>query len=497
MVLPFFGAAKMVMKLLLRGYVGVITIAVILAFFTSCSSEFQPAIPEMALGGMEPQVVAKITQLRDSVIAHPRNADWWGRLAMNLYVHELLAEAAQCFENASRLNPREFRWPYFCAIALHNLGRQESLEWYRKAVKIQPHEPQLHVRMANAYLTQGRYEDAAKHFTKALDLDQKMADAYLGLAQIDYNNKRYGEATVRLEKAISLQPNHRQAHALLISCYRMQWMQRKVVEASKRLLQLEGEESSADPILNEIAGEGVSFHWYMERGGQFLQAQQPVAAAAEFRRALAIRPEASAYSQLGVAMANWGKPDSAISYFRKARELNPMSALHNFNLGVALCNHGHASEGIMLLEQACQISPEEERYSSTLFDQYVSAGRWTEALQLGSQVHAAAPKNLGMGLKLAWLLATCPRDKLRNGAEAAKIAELIVQGMNSPSPEVLDCLAAAYAENGQYDLAATTIAQAIQIAESAGEQDKVSKFREREERYLQKRPWRSEHSYWR
>jgi len=57
---------------------------------------------------------------------------------------------------------------------------------------------------------------------------------------------------------------------------------------------------------------------------------------------------------------------------------------------------------------------------------------------------------------------------------------------------VLDCLAASYAENKQYALAAETIAKAIELAQSVNEPQKVMAFREREKQYLQNLPWRSE-----
>jgi tetratricopeptide (TPR) repeat protein len=452
-------------------------------------------MPEITLKGMEPQVITKIAELRNKVEADPAKADSWGRLGMNLYAHELLPAAATCFGNASKLDPEEIRWPYFCAITLYSLGKDEALDWFRRAVKLQPDNPQMHVRMGDAYLTEGNRTDASKHFLRALELDKNRADAHLGLAQIDYNLKKWEEAAARLEKAISLEPDLRKAHALLIACYRMLWQQDKVMEASRRLGGLREAGAFVDPIIDEMAREGVSIHWYMERGVQYLETRQPAAAAAELRRALEIRPDASVYSQLGIALVGLGENAEAISNFRKARELSPNSAMYTFNLGLTLCNAGDASEGLQLLEKACELAPGEQKYPVALFEQYVVAQRWSEALQLGTKAYTASPKSIDMGLKVAWILATCPRDRIRNGAKAVQIAEPIIRGIIRPHPEALDCLAAAYAEYGQYNLATETISKAIGLAESEREPGKVARLREREESYAHRLPWRSAHLF--
>lgn len=54
---------------------------------------------------------------------------------------------------------------------------------------------------------------------------------------------------------------------------------------------------------------------------------------------------------------------------------------------------------------------------------------------------------------LAWLLATCPDAKFRDGEEAIKFARQVCELTEWQNPMYFDTLAAAYAENGQFDLA--------------------------------------------
>ena len=57
----------------------------------------------------------------------------------------------------------------------------------------------------------------------------------------------------------------------------------------------------------------------------------------------------------------------------------------------------------------------------------------------------AAPSNL------AWLLATSRDSSIRNGGEAFKLANDAIKLTNGNDPTAFDSLAAAYAENGQFE----------------------------------------------
>ena len=58
---------------------------------------------------------------------------------------------------------------------------------------------------------------------------------------------------------------------------------------------------------------------------------------------------------------------------------------------------------------------------------------------------------------LAWLQATCPEATLRNGVEAIKHAQHANQLTGGRLPDMLDTLAAAYAEAGRFPEAAATV----------------------------------------
>src|SRR5262249_22461596 len=66
---------------------------------------------------------------------------------------------------------------------------------------------------------------------------------------------------------------------------------------------------------------------------------------------------------------------------------------------------------------------------------------------------------------VAWRLATRPETSLRNGAEAVKYAERANQLTDWKNPNILDTLAAAYAQEGRFPDAVKTAGDALQLAE--------------------------------
>jgi Flp pilus assembly protein TadD len=66
-------------------------------------------------------------------------------------------------------------------------------------------------------------------------------------------------------------------------------------------------------------------------------------------------------------------------------------------------------------------------------------------------------------LNLAWVLATCPDASLRDGNRAVKLAEQARTLAGTESPQLLDTLAAAYAEAGRFPEAVETARRALDL----------------------------------
>ena len=98
--------------------------------------------------------------------------------------------------------------------------------------------------------------------------------------------------------------------------------------------------------------------------------------------------------------------------------------------------------------------------------------------------HAIAANNL------AHLFATCPEDDLRDGKRAVELAEQAAELFGKPQADMLDTLAAAYAETGDFNKAIATQENAIKLARP----DQREKMRRHLELYLHRKPLRAENA---
>lgn len=89
----------------------------------------------------------------------------------------------------------------------------------------------------------------------------------------------------------------------------------------------------------------------------------------------------------------------------------------------------------------------------------------------------------------AWILATCPDPAVRDGAKAVEYALIEVKRVGRKNALYLDTLAAAYAENGDFEKAVSTQTKAVELA--ASEEDRME-FGERLELFKTGEPYRDE-----
>jgi Flp pilus assembly protein TadD len=80
------------------------------------------------------------------------------------------------------------------------------------------------------------------------------------------------------------------------------------------------------------------------------------------------------------------------------------------------------------------------------------------------------PKDATLLNDTAWLLATAPNASARNGPEAVELAQRAVELSDGKRPEILETLAAAYAEAGRFPEAVQTARKAVELATQQNKQ---------------------------
>src|SRR6266496_1270590 len=280
-----------------------------------------------------------------------------------------------------------------------------------------------HLYAVKALGAQGNIDRAAAEAVKAVEADPSNATAR-GFHAISLSELgRDEEAIKEAQRAIELNPSDSAAHLQLAISLKRSNTKRAIVEA-RRAIELGPENSSAYQILTNCFLELRRYNEVSDLGREWL----------------AVSPyDVAAHSALSVAMAE----------------------------------NGDLTEAAWHLGYVMMLRPEAEQAHARLRQILLSLAREPNGLLRLREIAVNAPDSPRMLDELAWLLATYPDSKSRDGAEAVQLAERACALTDRRIQALLDTLAVAYAEAGDFARAISTIEEALNLARSSGDSDAI------------------------
>ena len=279
-------------------------------------------------------------------------------------------------------------------------------------------------------------------------------------------------------------------------------------------------------------------HWFQEHGfdedhvrylrldAEMLERQLQLAKTPDERRRISNIYAATNYT-VGVGLLAQNESVQAEQYFRRAVETNPRHVDATVNLAVLYAKRRNVQEAIRLLRRAIDLDPDSIAARTNLANAMSAAGDFEAAsehfrhivklgvaspaihsrlarslIETGHVADAAEQleKAIELGARdaatlvsLAWIRATSPNDSLRDGQRASELATRLRAERLGPLPLALDILAAAYAEQGDFDKAITVATQAQELLD--GRQTSLREpINARIDGYRQSRPHRDDDS---
>ena len=215
-------------------------------------------------------------------------------------------------------------------------------------------------------------------------------------------------------------------------------------------------------------------------------------ALAIWKRAVEMEPgNAKAQNGLGMSLYIHGERQEAFEHLRQAIRLNPLLVENHYVLGKFLLEQGHADQALSEFQTTVSIRPHFASGEEGQASAYEALGDSREALVHWQKAHVIDPGRVSATVGIAWLLASAPDASIRNGAEALSMAENANQLATTEDPEVLDTLAAAYAENGQFARAISTATRALELAVARANSPTADAIRNRLLLYKANKPYRS------
>ncbi len=351
-------------------------------------------------------------------------------------------EAIKWLDSASQLNPNDADTQNLLGAQLAALGKNdEALKHHARAVQLKPQNAEFQNNFGAALAAMGNRADAELHYAEAVRLEPGNAH---------YQNN-YGTALARAN-----QPQQAIEHFL----------------AALRL--------------NPRYGDA-----YSNLGAVYFAQGHLEDAVRSFENAISANPgNADAYNNLGNALTSLGKMEQAVAQYSRALKLNPTNATIYINLGKALSKSGQAEEAMAEFTEAVRLQPDN---ASAQFDAGIASLQLRREetglvyLREAARLRPNWPSPLNAA---AWTLATSPDDRMRNGAEAVRLAEAAAGLTSRQQPAILNTLAAAYAEAGRFEEAASTANEALKLAQRTEQTNLAVQIEEARVSYQAGRPYR-------
>ncbi|MCI0492239.1 MAG: tetratricopeptide repeat protein [Planctomycetes bacterium] len=217
------------------------------------------------------------------------------------------------------------------------------------------------------------------------------------------------------------------------------------------------------------------------QSGQFEQAFDA------FNRTIQVNAEfAKAYSNRAALFVVAGDLLPALQDYQRAIELDPNLAVAHRGRGRVCHLLGRLDEAIGHYDAAVQLAPDDAYAMASRADLLTDLGRYADALADYQHSIEIDPSTPHAYRGLAWLMATCPDESVRNPSRAIELAEFAMQLNGEKDSVSFDTLAAAQASAGDFPTAMTTLHQAIEIAP----EDERTVYQDRLLMYQHARPFR-------
>ncbi len=202
----------------------------------------------------------------------------------------------------------------------------------------------------------------------------------------------------------------------------------------------------------------------MTKGMILLQQKELDDAEAQFKRALQIDPKiADAHVAIGSIQLMRSQRTEAVSSFGHAIEIDAEKGSAYGGRAAAYLAMGEHRRALQDLNNAIRIDPGQPEYLRNRGAVYSQMGEWYQALADLETALRLTPNDVDAHLTRAWMLATCPEPKLRDGSKAVASATRACELTQWKKARPLAALAAGYAESGDFQSAVRWQQKAIEL----------------------------------
>jgi|GEM_PF-882266 len=409
----------------------------------------------------------------------------------------------------------------------------KALKDYARVLRRDPSVGQVYFNRGQIFLERKKWKRARDDFSEAIRCEPTNAAAFLNRAMAHFELNNLDRALASADSAVSLRPDWLEAYAFRARIHRRRGDMERASEDEREVARLTPKEPTTPPgTAEDIIGSAriaLLARRYDEaidlcnkalstnlpanlapgalttRGSAYaglgdldralrdyeealkIYPQQTVAlfcrgniyarkndrykAIDDYNEAIRLDPNFSeAYGNRAIVYAALKKNDQALSDLNEAIRLNPKFMEAYVWRATMLWRAKRADEALKDAQAAVALLPENSEGYNIRARIYFTRHEFAEAradfdhaLQFDAEHHSSLLNSV------AWFYATCPDDSLRDGKKAVALALDACNRSQWKDAAVVDTLAAAYAEAGDFDQAVKFQEQALRLPESSAE----------------------------
>jgi Flp pilus assembly protein TadD len=307
--------------------------------------------------------------------------------------------------------------------------------------------------MSPAWKQTSYWRDGRTLWAHALAVDPQNDTAHISLCDLDLRESRLDDAILHARTALEIRPDSADAHSRL----------------GVALSATGQNEEASIHFQKALETHQIRPRVHYNIATLLLNSGRLDEAIAEFQKELQIQPGfVEAYNNLGIALTSKGELDGALAHFQKALELDPHLPKVHHNIAMILLRQGQLDQAVAHLQKELEVNPASAETHNDLGIAWSQEGRIDQAISEWQKTLELHPSNLNAYCNLVWVFATFPDDAIRSGAKAVALGEHALKLSGERDPRIYRLLAAAYAENRQFDKAIETAQRGSELATKQG-----------------------------
>lgn len=313
-----------------------------------------------------------------------------------LYRQGNVIEAMEYWNKALTINPK--RSDVYKSMALLSLKKglfDEAITQYQKALEMDPRLPDAYSNMGHALMMSGRPKEAIEALEKEIQISPKSDFAYFLLGQAYLQQKEYEKAKENYETAININPRYSNAYYGLASTYAKLGNRDKAKEYSENFKKLKAQERK------DLKGRKIKYDDFVETqksaaityinvGRAYREKGNLIEAEELLKKAAGHDPgNIVCYMELATLYQVSGQSSKALQMYKKIRDIEPDSPISYLVIGILSAHLKHFDDAEEAFQTMITLAPQKSDGYRELARLYLKTGqKLPQARQLAEKAVA-------------------------------------------------------------------------------------------------------------